>query len=246
MEYVPRISRIATLLADPKRSAMLWALIDGATRGADELASLAGLTPSSASAHLSKLSAAGLLKREARGRKRFFRLAAPEVGMAVEALACVPGPAKIAEASAIHRWALPEGPQRKARVCKDHLGGEVASDLYRRFIDVGWMEALDTGAMLTPCGVLGLARSGIYVQAFVQRGCLTVTRCCDWCDGQPHLGGALGASLLQLFFQKGWVKRLDDSNALRLTRSGQREIGRLGTASSESDEGRCPGGSPAR
>lgn len=233
MEYVPRISRIATLLADPKRSAMLWALIDGATRGADELANLAGLTPSSASAHLSRLSAAGLLKREARGRKRFFRLAAPEVGMAVEALASVPAITRAAGA-AVQESAEPDhvphacSALRKARVCKDHLGGEVASTLYQRLIDAGWIDRA-SGATLTPAGVVGLAGSGIYVQAFAQRGCLRVITCCDWCDGEPHLSGALGASLLQLFLQKGWVRKLDDGLGLRVTRTGHSELARLGT-----------------
>jgi len=62
-------------------------LMDGTARQAEELALLAGLSPSSANAHLGRLSAGGLLKVEARGRKRFFRLAAPEIGAAVEALA---------------------------------------------------------------------------------------------------------------------------------------------------------------
>lgn len=72
MEYAPCISQIATLLADPKRSAMMWALMDGTARQSEELALLAGLSPSSASAHLARLSAGGLLKVRARGRKRFF------------------------------------------------------------------------------------------------------------------------------------------------------------------------------
>jgi DNA-binding transcriptional ArsR family regulator len=229
MEYVPRISRIATLLADPKRSAMLWALIDGATRGADELANLAGLTPSSASAHLSKLSAAGLLKREARGRKRFFRLAAPEVGMAVEALASVPALGRINEVATQGATPGLPGALRKARVCKDHMGGEVAHDVYRRLVNSGWIETTEGSASLTPRGVLGLAACGIYVQAFAQRRCLSVTTCCDWCDSRPHLSGALGASLLRLFMQKGWVRRLDDGPGLRVSQAGQRELNQLGS-----------------
>ena len=85
MEHAPCISQIATLLADPKRSAMMWALMDGSARHTEELALMAGLSPSSASAHLGRLLAGGLLKVEARGRKRFFRLTAPEVGAAIEA-----------------------------------------------------------------------------------------------------------------------------------------------------------------
>lgn len=62
MEYGPCISQIATLLADPKRSAMIWALMDGTARPADELAILAGLSTSSAGAHLARLTSGGLFE----------------------------------------------------------------------------------------------------------------------------------------------------------------------------------------
>ncbi|MGH8392400.1 MAG: transcriptional regulator, partial [Pseudomonas sp.] len=52
MEQAPCISQIATLLADPKRTAMVWALMDGSAKPSDELAALAGLSSASANAHL--------------------------------------------------------------------------------------------------------------------------------------------------------------------------------------------------
>ena len=129
MQPIASISQIASLMADPKRSAMLWALIDGMARPSEELAMMAGLTPSSACAHLARLSAGGLLKREARGRKRYFRLAAPEIGTAVEALASV----GIRETKRQPRTEEPvmavSLAMRKARLCRDHLGGEVAAEL---------------------------------------------------------------------------------------------------------------------
>ena len=124
MQTTPCISRIATLLADPKRSAMLWALIDGTTRGADELATLAGVSTSSAGAHLARLSAGGLLTFEARGRKRFFRLAKPEVGAAVEALASVSlvqAKTGVAAPISVPRTRPPKA-LHQVRLCGDHLG----------------------------------------------------------------------------------------------------------------------------
>jgi DNA-binding transcriptional ArsR family regulator len=137
MKPVTSISQIASLLADPKRSAMLWALIDGMARPSDELASMAGLTPSSACAHLARLSASGLLKLEPRGRKRYFRLAAPEVGAAVEALASVQ--VKTPEDSREQEVGGIPLSMRRARLCGDHLGGELAADLYQRLFDAGWL-----------------------------------------------------------------------------------------------------------
>lgn len=229
MQYVPSISQIATLLADPKRSAMIWALIDGTARAADELARMAGLTPSSASAHLSRLSSGGLLKLEARGRKRFFRLAAPEVGRAVEALACVsagkPSSAGISRDSMKTASALS---LRRARICQDHLGGELATDLYRQLLSGGWIELVDNTLIVTPRGAQGLARRGIFIEALVPRQRQAMCQCSDWSEGRPHLGGALGASLLTLFQQSGWLRPTDSSHVLRVTNAGLREIISLG------------------
>jgi DNA-binding transcriptional ArsR family regulator len=144
MEHAPCISQIATLLADPKRSAMMWALMDGSARQTEELALLAGLSPSSASAHLARLSTGGLLKVEVRGRKRFFRLSAPEVGAAIEALASATIASAPRDIPAVFKRATPIAkPQTapssllRARFCDDHLGGTLAADLYQRLLDAG-------------------------------------------------------------------------------------------------------------
>ncbi|MCY1392863.1 hypothetical protein D9M71_77460 [compost metagenome] len=227
MEHIPCISQIASLLADPKRSAMIWALIDGTARAADELATLAGLSHSSASAHLARLSAGGLLKREARGRQRFFRLAAPEVGVAVEALACVSVANTVVHEGIDADMQLPQAPlsMRKARICQDHLSGEVAVQLYQRLLDARWIASVDNRIEVTSKGSVALARYGIYTQALVRGHKQAPCTCCsDWSDRRPHLGGALGASLLQLFIQSGWLKHSDDSRAVKVTPMGLREI----------------------
>lgn len=121
MKAVSSIAQIAGLMADPKRSAMLWALIDGVPRPADELALMTGLTSSSACAHLSLLSSAGLLRLESRGRKRYFRLATPQVGAAVEALASVHLESRGQGNTQATPLQVPMS-MRRARRCGDHLG----------------------------------------------------------------------------------------------------------------------------
>lgn len=228
MQYIPSISQIATLLADPKRSAMIWALIDGTARAADELACLAGLSTSSASAHLSRLSSGGLLKLEARGRKRFFRLAAPEVGRAVEALACVSAGHRARADVQANRPAPAPLSLRRARLCHDHLGGELATELYQRLLRKGWIERGEGHLLVTPAGAEGLARSGIFIEALVPRERQALCQCSDWSEGCAHLGGALGASLMMLFQQSGWLRTTDSSHVLRVTEAGLREIAKLG------------------
>lgn len=231
MEYAPCISQIATLLADPKRSAMMWALMDGTARQSEELALLAGLSPSSASAHLARLSAGGLLKVEARGRKRFFRLAAPEIGAAVEALASASiASAPLATPNVFKRSIFtaksqtPASSLFKARICHDHLGGEIAADLYQRLLDAGWIEQSHQRIDVTHKGASQLATRGIFIQALAQRDTRMACSCPDWSERRPHLGGALGAGLLQLFMQSGWLHIPGESRALQITAAGQREI----------------------
>ena len=83
------IAAVASLIGDPTRARMLTALMDGRARTAKELAYGAAITPQTASSHLAKLLEARLLAMERQSRHRYFRLAAPSVGQAVEALMAV-------------------------------------------------------------------------------------------------------------------------------------------------------------
>jgi DNA-binding transcriptional ArsR family regulator len=234
MEHAPCISQIATLLADPKRSAMMWALMDGSARQTEELALLAGLSPSSASAHLTRLATGGLLKVEMRGRKRFFRLSAPEVGAAIEALASATIasaprdiPAVFKRSTPIARAPAAPSSLLRARFCDDHLGGTLAADLYQRLLDAGWIEQIEQRVVVTLKGSTQLAKRGVFIQALAHRNVQVACACPDWSERRPHMGGTLGAALLQLFMQSGWLTLPHDSRALQLTATGQREIHRF-------------------
>jgi DNA-binding transcriptional ArsR family regulator len=234
MEHAPCISQIATLLADPKRSAMMWALMDGSARQTEELALLAGLSPSSASAHLTRLATGGLLKVEMRGRKRFFRLSAPEVGAAIEALASATIasaprdiPAVFKRSTPIARVPAAPSSLLRARFCDDHLGGTLAADLYQRLLDAGWIEQIEQRVVVTLKGSTQLAKRGVFIQALAHRNVQVACACPDWSERRPHMGGTLGAALLQLFMQSGWLTLPHDSRALQLTATGQREIHRF-------------------
>jgi DNA-binding transcriptional ArsR family regulator len=81
------ISIPAGLLSDPARARVLLALADGRALPASMLATEAGVAASTASEHLAKLCAAGMLSVEPHGRHRYYRIADPLVINAVEALA---------------------------------------------------------------------------------------------------------------------------------------------------------------
>jgi DNA-binding transcriptional ArsR family regulator len=141
MEEAPCISQIASLLAEPKRTAMLWSLMDGSAKSSEELATLAGLSPASANAHLARLTGSGLLRIEGRRGKRLFRVAATDVSVAIDALACTTLASAARSAPHASPPVLVAPPLlRHARLCQGHLGGELAAGLYERMLAAGWIE----------------------------------------------------------------------------------------------------------
>lgn len=227
MEFAPGISQLASLLADPGRAAMLWALMDGSARPAGELGLIAGLSASSTSGHLARLADGGLLAVETRGRNRYYRLAAPEIGVAMEALASA---SALSPPPRLRRVPPSRGAPpalRQARTCYDHLAGEVAVALFERMAQAQWLLVQDREVSLTGQGERELAGIGVDVEAARRRRRQFACTCPDWSERRPHLGGALGAALLETLLASRWIERTATSRALRMTPHGQREIAQL-------------------
>ncbi|MGY2290605.1 ArsR/SmtB family transcription factor [Pseudomonas sp. SDO528_S397] len=224
MDHAPCISQIATLLADPKRTAMLWALMDGSAKPIDELAMVAGVSAASAKAHLLRLATGGLLRVELNGSRRLFRVAAPDVSVAVNALATTTMASAARSSPMICPPLVAPTALRQARVCRGHLGGELAARLYQRMLKAGWVDGRELRIEVTPKGARKLEGLGIFTQALAQP---LACECLDWGAQQPHLGGALGAALLQLFIQAGWASVINESLALHISPAGHEEIARL-------------------
>lgn len=194
MQFNPGFSSLAALLADPGRAQMIWALMDGSARPASELALLAGVSPSSASGHLGRLVEGGVLSLEARGRNRFYRLAGPEVGQAVEALASASLALQPQRRSLPPSHGTPSA-LREARTCYDHLAGELAVGVFARMLDAGWIEQEGRTLRLSATGEAGLAGLGIDLAEVRRRRRQFACACPDWSERKPHLGGALGGGV---------------------------------------------------
>ena len=195
----PVIASIAALMGDPARANMLTALMDGRALTVSELAEAAGVGLPTASGHLAKLDQAGLLAAEKQGRHRYFRLSGPDVAEVLEALM------GLAERTGAVR--VRTGPRdaalRTARVCYDHLAGERAVRLMQALSDRGMIAAEG----LTPAGRAAFAALGLDL-AGLERGRRPLCRAClDWSERRSHLGGALGAAVLDHIVGAGWAKR---------------------------------------
>ena len=227
------IATVAALMGEPARAAVLVALADGRALAASTLAAEAGVAPSTVSGHLARLVAGGLVCVEPSGRHRYYRLAGPQVGEAVEALARLAPTRPVRSLRAgTHAQAI-----RRARTCYDHLAGRLGVALHDtlvadRVVLVGANP--DAGRGAAPDPVLGAGRAlqyeltdhgrrrladlGIVLDGAGRRTLLRY--CLDWSEQRPHLGGALGAALLQRFVQLGWLLP-SERRVVRITEAGR-------------------------
>jgi len=135
MKDGPHIARIAALIGDSARAEVLTALMADRALTATELADIAGVTKQTISAHLAKLLDAGLIAVESQGRHRYFRLADRDVAHLLESLMNV-----AFRAGAVRLRASPREPAlRRARMCYDHLAGEVGVQFYEALVRQGML-----------------------------------------------------------------------------------------------------------
>lgn len=213
MTHAPEIATVAALLGDPGRMRMLDALMDQRALTAKELAYVAGIGAPAASAHLARLTEAGLLQVVRQGRHRYFRIADAQVAATIEALgalAACGGPRR-------HRpRTCRDARLRRARLCYDHLAGRLGVLLFQRLSDGAPPWPGDDAVRLGPQAASMLERLGIAPGAALP-GCRP---CLDWSERRPHLGGGLGRALAARGFELGWIERRPHERALTVTPAG--------------------------
>jgi DNA-binding transcriptional ArsR family regulator len=202
MKEGPSIASVAALIGDPARANMLTALMDGRALTVSELAGAAGIGLPTASGHLARLGDAGLLTARKQGRHRYFQLSGPDVAEVIENLM------GLAERTGAVRTRT--GPRdaalRAARVCYDHLAGERAVALMEQLQRRGAITADET-PMVTMAGQAFFDGIGIDLARLRGARRPLCRFCLDWSERRSHLGGALGAAILDHIVVAGWASR---------------------------------------
>jgi len=215
----PNIARVAALIGDPARAEILTALLAGRALTATELASVAGVTKQTVSAHLAKLVDARLLAVDAQGRHRYFRLAGRDVAALLESLMGV-----AFRTGSVRLVTGPREPAlRKARVCYDHLAGELGVLAYDGLLARGWLAERAGSLFLTNAGADRLAEFGIDPALAAGERRTFCRPCLDWGERRHHLGGALGAALLDRLYALRWARRAADSRVVVFTPRGEQQ-----------------------
>ena len=215
-------SRTQTLadLLSANRASLLLALIGGRPLAAGALASRAGISPSLASAHLSRLLDGGLVKVEQHGRERHYSLAGGHVAEVLEAMLTI---APTIPASSLKGSARGAAISH-ARTCYDHLAGTVGVALTESMVSQRLIAASDGAYALTDAGRSRLGDLGLDV-ADLQRSRRSFARpCLDWTVRRPHLAGSLAAGICRRLGDLRWIEPLPGSRAVRVTEAGRRGL----------------------
>ena len=227
MKDGPNIVGIAALIGDHARAEILTALMAGPALTATELAAGAGVTKQTISAHLAKLTDARLIAMERQGRHRYFRLADRDVAHLLESLMGV-----AYRAGAVRVRGSPREPAlRHARVCYDHLAGELGVLVFDGLVARGLLGGASGELALTRRGLRFCGDFGIDIGDLAHQRRALCRACLDWSARRHHLAGALGAQLLRRFIELGWARRAPDSRVVHFSPAGESALRARFTAS---------------
>lgn len=217
MKEGPNIAAIAALVGDPARANMLTALLAGQALTATELAWEAGVTLQTASSHLSKLMDGGLLAIEKQGRHRYFRLSDNDIADMIESISGV-----AARAGHLRTRTGPKEPAlRHARVCYDHLAGEMGVAMLDGLVGRKVIAARNGDLVITAKGERFLSDFGIGLEVLRAQRRPLCKPCLDWSVRRHHLAGSLGKALLDRFFALRWAQRQYGSRLVIFSRRGE-------------------------
>ena len=225
MAYESEMTVVASLIGDPSRSLMLAALMSGEALTATELANEASITKQTASSHLSKMLDANLLEVEKQGRHHYYRLANADVAQLLEALMSI--------SAGIGMRKTKPGPKdarmRKARLCYDHLAGEMGVALFdglvrRDLLSFDYTQKSENQIKLNDKGIMFFNDFGIDTDLLIKAKRPMCRICLDWSARRSHLSGGLGAAILNQFYTKDWVRKSETPRLLIFTQKGAREF----------------------
>jgi DNA-binding transcriptional ArsR family regulator len=209
----PHLAMLGSIVGDPSRASMLGALMGGMALTAQELAREAGVTPSTASSHLAMLVDRGMLTVLQQGRHRYYRIADSDIAELLEGMMAFRAPGR--------RPGPTDPALRRARTSYDHVAGELGVRLFASLIDHGHLVLRGDGIALSPSGETLLRDLGCVVARDAKPACRS---CLDWSERRSHLGGTLGAAVLDHVVARRWAALEPKSRIVRFSPSGEQKM----------------------
>ncbi|MEO9965800.1 MAG: metalloregulator ArsR/SmtB family transcription factor [Reichenbachiella sp.] len=224
MNDADEFAEVTALIAEPNRAKMLWCLLDGRAYTAGELATVASISPQSASNHLNKLIEKELLNIEKQGRHRYYKLARPEIAYAIEAMAnLIPEKSRsVKQQPELNKCGI-----KYARTCYDHLAGKMGVFITESLVSAEILVIKNKQYKVTSKGATWFGLIGIKIDDLAKSKRAFALQCLDWSERKHHLAGALGAALLHKMLEKDWIRRKQGSREVIFTHLGEESLENL-------------------
>lgn len=217
-----QLAEFGALLAEPARAAILLALLDSRSRPAGELATIAGVGAATASAHLRRLSEAGVLSVQDQGRHRYYRLADENIAHWLETFALA------SPRLAQRKMPAPVDAEfMRARTCYQHLAGRLGVALFERLRTSSGLDLDSDAVRLNRRGEHLLIENGVLDDA-VEKSRRDGRTCVDWTERRFHLSGPLGTLIAHRLIESGWLRKRSGTRALVISAAGRRGLSGLG------------------
>jgi hypothetical protein len=155
---------------------------------------------------------------EAHGRHRYFRIADEEVAQILEEFMSF----SVRAGTRANATGPKDPALRKARVCYDHLAGELGVLLYASLLQRQAFDFKDATVALSAAGERLISELGIDARAVRSQKRAPCRVCMDWSERRHHLAGAVGAALLARVIELGWAVRDRSSRAVYFRPHGER------------------------
>jgi DNA-binding transcriptional ArsR family regulator len=256
MDTEEQFGQVASLLGEPARAKMLWALLEGKAFTATELALRGEVSPQSASMHLGKLMQAGWLLVEQQGRHRYYQLASREVAYAIEAIANLLPPIGVGRSiksglpaggsaggspaggsaggspaggspAGSSAGGYPNGHIKYCRSCYDHMAGKAGVAVTEALLQRKLLAPAEQAYEVSKTGIQWFAALGIDTKALRDLRRSFARPCLDWSERRHHLSGSLGAALLEKMLADDWLRRVRHSRAMVITARGEKKFSQL-------------------
>lgn len=183
-------------LADPIRLTVLQLLAHEGPHGGLQLADILQIAQPRLANHLKRLHDAGLISIERQGRHAVYRIRDDRLRPLLDALAEFAG----------GPLPTPEPLVPAFRTCYDHAAGPWAVAVLAELRSRGALVPSDGDRLAYgPDAAAGLAAWDIDIAAVNPGRRALATQCLDRTVRRPHLGGALGAALLESATRNGWL-----------------------------------------
>ena len=215
---IPLLVQCAQAFAEATRLRILLLFLEGETTVSDIVTRL-GVPQPRVSTHLAFLRQTGLVSVDHCGRQRRYRPDVERIEAVLEALrALVPTtPRRSPQA---RRESQGNTALRQARTCYDHLAGVAGVQLLDEMLHRGWLEPEEQAEQprplyrLTLLGTQALRARGVDVTRAEKARRRLAFGCLDWTERRRHLGGALGAAILEALVTAGIVRRRRQSRTV--------------------------------